>query len=71
MIDKFTKLHQAGQGVRVLAPSAFATLRLDCHVNISLQVPDQLGGERFPDALESDNTVTRMPDKALPKEKAT
>ncbi|KAL3162574.1 hypothetical protein ABBQ38_008624 [Trebouxia sp. C0009 RCD-2024] len=35
------------------------------------QVPNQLGGERFPDALEADNTVTREPEKALPKEKAS
>ena len=38
---------------------------------VSLQVPNQLGGERFPDALETDNTVTRVPEKALPKEKAS
>ncbi|KAL3135151.1 hypothetical protein ABBQ32_008085 [Trebouxia sp. C0010 RCD-2024] len=39
--------------------------------NIPNQVPNQLGGERFPDALEADNTVTRVPEKALPKEKAS
>ena len=36
-----------------------------------MQVPDQLGGGRFPDALESDTTFTKVPDKALPKDKAS
>ena len=52
-----------------MTTSIFAIL--DCHVNISLQVPNQLGGERFPDALESDTTVTKVPDKALSKEQAS
>lgn len=52
-----------------MAASIFASLNY--HVNTSLQVPNQLGGERFPDALESDTTFTNVPDKALPKEKAS
>ncbi len=36
----------------------------------SVQVPNQLGGERFPDPLEADTTVTGGVEKALPKDKA-
>ena len=36
----------------------------------SVQVPNQLGGERFPDPLEADTTVTGGIEKALPKDKA-
>ncbi len=35
-----------------------------------MQVPNQLSGERFPDALEADTTTTKKPHKALPKDKA-
>ncbi|DBB18353.1 TPA: hypothetical protein ACH3X3_000007 [Trebouxia sp. C0006] len=37
---------------------------------IPSQVPNQLGGERFPDPLEADTTVTGGIEKALPKDKA-
>ncbi|DBA78586.1 TPA: hypothetical protein ACH3X1_008517 [Trebouxia sp. C0004] len=37
---------------------------------IPSQVPNQLGGKRFPDPLEADTTVTGGIEKALPKDKA-
>ncbi len=44
-------------------------LKTDCMLH-SVQVPNQLGGERFPDPLEADTTVTGGIEKALPKDKA-
>ena len=52
--------------------STFRTVYVSCKVlSCHLQVPDMIGGGRFPDSLEAETTTTEATEKALPKEKAT